>query len=131
MPFVRIDIPTATSNAHAEALSQAVHAALAETFDVPPDDRFQVVTRHGPGAIVCTPAYLGVRHTTHVALVQITCSPGRSRDQKRVLFARIAQQAEQHAGFAASDVVIHLVETLRENWSFGNGIAQYTLETDS
>lgn len=127
MPLVRIDIPNATSEPEARALSQAIHRALVETFDAPADDRFQTIARRAPGEIVCTPAYLGVRHTDHVALVQITCSPGRSLAQKRALFARIAHDAEQDAGFAASDVVINLVETLRENWSFGNGLAQYTL----
>jgi 4-oxalocrotonate tautomerase len=131
MPMVRIDIPAATPEADARALSNAVHRALVETFDVPADDRFQTLQRRAPGEIICSPQYLGIHHSAHVAMVQITCSPGRSLAQKRALFARIAQDAEQGAGFAAADVIVHLVETLRENWSFGNGLAHYTLRADS
>ena len=28
---------------------------------------------------------------------------------------------------SADDVIIHLVETVRENWSFGRGLAHYAL----
>jgi hypothetical protein len=31
------------------------------------------------------------------------------------------------AGTPAADVIINLVETVRENWSFGNGLAHYAL----
>ncbi|KQP38098.1 tautomerase family protein [Pseudorhodoferax sp. Leaf274] len=124
MPFVRIDLPDTVSPQDAQALGDAVHQALVATFEVPPDDRFQVLARHAPGALVCTPSYLGVAHSARVALVQVTCSFGRTPAHKRALYARIVQNAAQ-AGFAAADVVIHLVETARENWSFGEGVAHY------
>lgn len=124
MPFVRIDLPDTVSPQQAQALGDAVHQALVASFEVPPDDRFQVIARHPPGALVCTPAYLGVQHSARVALVQITCSFGRTLAHKRALYAGIAQNAAQ-AGLAAADVIVHLVETARENWSFGEGVAHY------
>ena len=124
MPFVRIDLPDTISPQDAQALGDAVHQALVASFEVPPDDRFQVLARHAPGALVCTPAYLGVAHSARVALVQISCSFGRTLAQKRALYAGIAHNAAQ-AGFAAADVIVHLVETARENWSFGGGVAHY------
>jgi phenylpyruvate tautomerase PptA (4-oxalocrotonate tautomerase family) len=128
MPFVRIDIPQDLSDSQAAAVSQAVHGALVEVFNVPADDRFQVVARHPAGAIVCSPQYLGIRHSDRVAFVQIDCAPGRTVAQKEVLYHRIASGVAQAGGFKPEDVVIHLVETLRENWSFGNGIAQYAVQ---
>lgn len=125
MPFVRIDMPDTVSPQHAQALGQAVHQALVETFDVPPDDRFQVIARHPPGGLVCTPAYLGVQHAARAAMVQITCSFGRTLAHKCALYAAIARLAARDAGFATADVIVHLVETARENWSFGEGIAHY------
>ncbi len=124
MPFVRIDLPDTLSPRQAQALGDAVHQALVATFEVPPEDRFQVIARHAPGALVCTPTYLGVQHSARVALVQITCSFGRTLTQKRALYAGIAQNAAQ-AGIAPADVIVHLVETARENWSFGEGVAHY------
>lgn len=127
MPLVRIDLPPAVSAEHARPISRAVHAALAETFNVPPDDLFQVVTRHPESALVCTPEYLGVRHSPQALFVQIACAPGRTLQQKRALYAAIAANIANATGIAAGDVIINLVETLRENWSFGEGVAHYTL----
>ena len=69
--------------------------------------------------------YLGIKHTGNMVFVQITCSPGRSLEKKRALYAAIAASLSNDAGFAIEDVVINLVETARENWSFGNGVAAY------
>ncbi|GIZ53654.1 tautomerase family protein [Noviherbaspirillum aridicola] len=123
MPFVRISIPAGSAAAGA-ALADAVHQALVDTFSVPPDDRFQVVEELGPGALVCTPSYLGVRHE-RPAFVQIVCSVGRDLAQKRALFARIAALGAERAGWRREDLIVHLVEVQKENWSFGNGLAQY------
>jgi phenylpyruvate tautomerase PptA (4-oxalocrotonate tautomerase family) len=128
MPLVRIDIPSATSQRDAAALSQAVHQALVDVFGVPADDRFQVIARRGPGELVCAPAYLGIVHSDQVAFVQIACSPGRSVERKEALYARIAADVARTTAFAAADVIINLVETARENWSFGGGIAQYAVQ---
>lgn len=126
MPLVRIDLP-AVVMPRAAAVSDAVHQAMVQTFNVPPDDRFQTITPRAAGELVCTPEFLGVRHGDSVAFVQITCAPGRSLDMKKALYARIAADVARHGGLEPADVVINLVESARENWSFGNGLAQYAL----
>ena len=127
MPFVRIDLPASTSAAHIAAVSEAVHQAMVDTFNVPLADRFQTITRRASDELVCTPEFLGVQHSAHMVLVQITCSPGRTLDAKKALYARMVQRIADTSGFAANDVIINLVETVRENWSFGNGIAHYAV----
>jgi phenylpyruvate tautomerase PptA (4-oxalocrotonate tautomerase family) len=57
-------------------------------------------------------------------LIQITFSSGRTLDQKRLLYRRIADRLVE-AGVRREDVWVNLVEVPRENWSFGNGIASY------
>lgn len=125
MPLVRINLPQHTLPADVEAVSNAVHTALVATFSVPEADRFQAIHSHAPHELVCTPEYLGVAHSVHVVLVQISCSPGRSRDVKKALYAKIASGIAASSSFKAEDVIINLLETDRENWSFGLGIAQY------
>lgn len=127
MPLVRIDLPPAVAASAAGKVSEAVHQAMVETINVPADDIFQVVTRHAEGTLVVTPEYLGVRHSPQALLVQIFLAPGRTLQQKRALYAGIAAGVAVAATVNPSDVIINLVETLRENWSFGDGIAQYTL----
>lgn len=126
MPLVRIDLPVAAMK-HAAAISDTVHQAMVQTFNVPPDDRFQTITPRAPGELVCTPEFLGVKHSDRVAFVQITCAPGRSLEQKKALYARIAADVALRGEFEPGDVIINLMESARENWSFGNGLAQYAL----
>lgn len=125
MPFVRIDLPAAATPDQVLAVSAAVHQALVDQFNVPVDDRFQVVGRRTADELVCAPQYLGVQHSDQVVFVQITCAPGRTVAMKQALYAQIAQGIAGHSPFTANDVIINLVESARENWSFGNGVAQY------
>jgi 4-oxalocrotonate tautomerase len=57
--------------------------------------------------------------------VQITLSAGRKPQQKRKLFRRMAEILSDCPGLNSKDLVINLVEVAWENWSFGNGEAQY------
>lgn len=125
MPLVRIDVPQSVSPAECQAVSAAVHEAMVSTFNVPLDDRFQTLTRRAPGDLICTDAFLDITHSGKVAFVQITCSPGRSLDVKKALFATLAAKIASCTTIQADDVIINLVETARENWSFGRGVAQY------
>ena len=58
-------------------------------------------------------------------IIQITMSFGRKPPQKRKLFQRIMEILSDNPGVRPQDVMINLVETAWENWSFGNGEAQY------
>lgn len=127
MPLVRISLPQQTTAADVAAVSSAVHQALVATFNVPEPDLFQAIHRHSPQELVCTPEFLGIAHSQHVVLVQISCSPGRSLDMKKALYAQISVDIALASSFKADDVIINLLETNRENWSFGRGVAQYAL----
>ena len=123
MPLQRIDVLQGRSEEQVRAIADAVHRALVEAIDVPQDDRFQVVTEHASPRLVVTPAYLGIRHENPV-LVQVTISVGRTTEQKQQLYRRMAELMKD-AGVAPADVIVNLVEVTRDDWSFGNGIAQY------
>jgi 4-oxalocrotonate tautomerase len=125
VPFVRVSVPDVFTDTQLAAISESIHTALINEFNVPPGDRFQVITRHPPEALICSPEYLDIKHSDRVAFVQITASEGRTIEMKKALFAAIASSIEKTAAMSAADVIIHLVEVKKENWSFGNGIAQY------
>jgi phenylpyruvate tautomerase PptA (4-oxalocrotonate tautomerase family) len=44
---------------------------------------------------------------------------------KKALYKAIADGLHALTGIMPHDVVINLIEVRKENWSFGNGIAQY------
>jgi phenylpyruvate tautomerase PptA (4-oxalocrotonate tautomerase family) len=125
MPLVRISLSHDVSDDQLSAISDAVHAALVQKFNVPAADRFQVVTRHPAAELICTPEYLGIKHGARIAFVQITANEGRTVEMKKDLYGAIASSIAEVGGIAAADVIINLVEVKKENWSFGNGIAQY------
>jgi len=49
---------------------------------------------------------------------------------KRLFYQTLAQRLNQEPGLRPEDLFINLVEVKKENWSFGNGIAQYAQESD-
>jgi 4-oxalocrotonate tautomerase len=126
MPLVRITMPKGKTPEHRQAISQGVHAALIETFNVPQDDLFQVITEAAPQAeIVHAPSYLGIKYTDDLVLIQLTVSDTRDVEQKKALFRRIVDHLAESPGLRREDVFINLLEVKKENWSFGNGLAQY------
>lgn len=50
---------------------------------------------------------------------------GRATEVKKAFYKRIADDIEAKTGLAKSDIFISLVDSTREDWSFGNGEMQY------
>ena len=125
MPLVRIDVIDRRTPEELASIGDGVHRALVEAIGIPPQDRFQVLSRHPESGLVFDRHYLGIARTDGVVFIQITMSLGRSIEQKKNLFAAIAKNLSQKPGVRTEDVFVNLVEVVKENWSFGNGIAQY------
>jgi phenylpyruvate tautomerase PptA (4-oxalocrotonate tautomerase family) len=100
---------------------------MVEGADVPAQDRFQIITEHPAGGLIYDPTYLGVQRSDDIVLVQITLSMGRKLAQKRKLMKRMAEILQENPGLRPQDLLVNLVEVAWENWSFGNGEAQYTM----
>ena len=125
MPLVRISLVAGKPDALKRKVSDAVHRALVETVNVPALDRFQLITEHSKSDFVYDPEYLNVARTDNLVIIQITLNTGRTTEMKKALYRRIADLLHQETGIRKEDVLINLVETAKENWSFGNGEAQY------
>jgi 4-oxalocrotonate tautomerase len=127
MPLVRISLREGKTEEYRKAVADGVHRALVEGMDVPAQDRFQIINEHPASGLIYDPTYLGVQRTDNVVMVQITLSAGRKLAQKRKLFKRMAEILAENPGLRPQDLIVSLVEVAWENWSFGNGEAQYTL----
>ena len=127
MPLVRISLREGKTEEYKKAVADAVHRALVEAMDAPAQDRFQIVTEYLAGGLIYDPTYLGVQRTDSIFIVQITLSTGRKLAQKRKLFKRMAELLSENPGLRPQDLMVSLVEVAWENWSFGNGEAQYAL----
>ena len=125
MPLVRISLRRGKPAAHLAALRNGIYAAMRETFDVPEDDRFILIHQHDAEEFDCDPSYLGIARSEDLVIVQIACNDTRTVAQKQAFYRRVAERLAADPGLRPEDVFINLLETARENWSFGNGIAQY------
>jgi 4-oxalocrotonate tautomerase len=125
MPLVRISLAKGKPASYRRRLGDAVHRALVETINVPAPDRFQLITEHDPENFIYDAQYLGIERSPHLVIIQITLTEGRTLEQKRALYRRIASNLEAAVGLRPQDAWINLVEVARQNWSFGNGEASY------
>jgi 4-oxalocrotonate tautomerase len=126
MPLVRIDLSKHAPPDRLSIVSQAVYGAMVEIANVPAHDKFQVVTRHSTDEIIYPDeGYLGISYSPDLIIIQVTWVGGRSTDVKKRFYRRIADKIHEKAGVRKEDVWISLVDSGREDWSFGNGDMQY------
>jgi phenylpyruvate tautomerase PptA (4-oxalocrotonate tautomerase family) len=128
MPLVRIALRAGTPPADQRAIADGVHQALVETITIPGADRFQLISEYPAEQFIYDPSYLNISRTDRLVILQITISLGRTAEQKRALYRRIVELLGDRPGIRSEDIFINLVEVAKENWSFGNGIAQYAPE---
>ncbi|MFF7710403.1 tautomerase family protein [Pseudomonas sp. NPDC007930] len=125
MPLVRIDTRTHPDPTRLHSIGRVVYAVLRSAINVPEQDNFQVLAEHDGGRLVYDPHYLGIARSDGQVFIQITLNEGRSLEQKKALYQAIAEGLQHEAQVRPEDVFISLVEVKKENWSFGNGLAQY------
>jgi 4-oxalocrotonate tautomerase len=125
MPLIRISLGAAKSAAYRRAIADGIYAALRETFDVPEHDFFAIITAHEPQDFLFDRTYLDIDRSDDLVIIQMTVSNTRSVEQKKALYRALVGRLQQKPGLRPQDVFINLVEVAKENWSFGNGEAQY------
>ena len=125
MPLVHISLRTGKTEAYRQAIFDSVYRALRDTFNVPEDDQFMTITQHEAADFRYGKSYLGVARSDDLVFIQITANNTRTLEQKQALFARTAELLGDSPGIRPEDVFVNLVEVAKENWSLGNGLAQY------
>ena len=124
MPLVRIDLRKGNDSAYLQKVGRVVYEALL-SVGVPEKDRFQIIGEHEAGNFLFDPNYLGIHRSDDLVIIQITWNECRTLEQKKALYKSIADGLSATVGLRPEDVFINLVEVRKENWSFGNGLAQY------
>ena len=125
MPLARIDLPAGKSPEYGRTVADVVYDAMIATLNAPKDDRFQIIAEHDSNNFIFDPDYLGIHRTPELIMVQMFLNEGRTVAQKQALYKAIADGLSEALGIRKEDVFITLVDVKKENWSFGNGIAQY------
>jgi phenylpyruvate tautomerase PptA (4-oxalocrotonate tautomerase family) len=125
MPLVRISLMKGKAAGFGEKVGRIVYETMVDAINVPQGDRFQIVTEHEPSGLLYDPGYLGIARSDGIVIIQMTISEGRTQEQKKALYKGVAARLNADLGVRTEDVFINLVEVKKENWSFGNGVAQY------
>ena len=125
MPLVRISFLSGKPEGFGKKVAEVVYQSMVDTINVPPKDNFQLITERDQDALVYDPEYLGIPRTEGIVFIQITLNEGRSVELKKAFYKALAEGLHRELGVRLEDVFVNLVEVKKENWSFGNGIAQY------
>ncbi len=125
MPLVEITLRKGKSPEYVRSVADAIHQALVAQANVPPDDRFQIIHEVDDTSVIAHPSYGGVNRSTNLIIIKITLNAGRTVEVKKNLYADITRRVGSAADVRPDDVMICLVEVVKENWSFGGGRATY------
>ena len=125
MPLVRISLMKGRPQGFGKKVGEIVYQAMVDTINVPVKDKFQIITEHDRDSLIYDPSYLDIPRTDGWIVIQLTLNEGRTVELKKNLYRAVAQRLSQELGIRTEDVFIGLVEVKKENWSLGNGIAQY------
>jgi 4-oxalocrotonate tautomerase len=125
MPLTRVSLRRGKPAAHRKAILDGVYRAMRAVFDVPDEDRFMTITEHDEDNFSYSKNYLGIARSDDLVMIQLTVNNTRTVEKKRALYRAIVENLTAEPGVRPEDILINLIEVLPENWSFGNGIAQY------
>jgi 4-oxalocrotonate tautomerase len=78
MPLLRIDLEQGKSAEYRKGIGDVVYDALLKHFNVPKNDRFQVITEHPADGFIYYPSYMDIQRSADCVFIQITLSDGRT-----------------------------------------------------
>jgi len=125
MPLVRISLMKGKPEGFGKKVGDAVYRTMMETINVPAKDNFQIITEHDKNALIYDPSYLDIPRSDGIIFIQATLNEGRTVELKKTFYKTLAERLNKELNVRMEDVFVSLVEVKKENWSFGNGIAQY------
>ena len=123
MPLITINITEGMTEELIDHLQKTIHACFVRAWGIPENGGFYVINEYKKSRIRINRSMWGIQRSDQPPLLlQITSSP-RSKELKLELFRVLAEELEKQ-GIRKEDLFISISPTQREDWSFGNGIAQ-------
>ncbi|MEP9375856.1 tautomerase family protein [Aquabacter sp. CN5-332] len=124
MPISHISLRAGKPEAYRQAIFDSLYRALRDALDVPEDDQFMTISEQDAANFRYGAAF-GIARSDDLVFIQITVFNTRTAEQKRALFARIAELLGESPGIRPEDVFVTILEAAKENWSVGHGLAQF------
>jgi 4-oxalocrotonate tautomerase len=124
MPLIHVSMRSGKSDAFRQAIFDGLYRALQEALQVPDDDQFMTISEHDASNFRYGAAF-GIERSDDLLYIRITIFDTRTVEQKKALFQRISDILAESPGVRPEDVFVNLIESAKQNWSVGNGIAQF------
>jgi phenylpyruvate tautomerase PptA (4-oxalocrotonate tautomerase family) len=124
MPFARISLLKGKSPEYLRTLSDSVHQALVDAYEVPADDRFQAIQQHEANELIFDRNYMAGPRSDNYVLIEITAGRPRTTETKQGFYRRTVELLQRNLDMRPADVMIVISTSQRDEWSFGNGLTQ-------
>lgn len=125
MPLIHISLRAGKPEAYRQAIFDSLYRAMREALDVPEDDQFMTITEHEAAGFRYGASCFGVDRDDDLVYIQITVFDTRTTAQKKALFKRMAELLGENPGIRPQNVFVNILESAKENWSVGHGLAQF------
>lgn len=123
MPFTRISLLAGKSPDYLAAVADSLDRALVDCFEVPEDDRFVAIHQHLPGELIFDRNYRGGPRSDDYVFFHITTGKARSAQTKAHFYRRLVENLAASPGMRSEDVMVAIVNSSFEDWSFASGIS--------
>lgn len=124
MPFTRISLLEGKSPEYLRAVSDSLHQAMVEAFNVPADDRFQAIHQHRPNELIFDRNYFGGPRSDDFIVFSIITGKPRDTATKKAFYKRLVALLGKAPGVRPEDVMIIISTSSRDEWSFSHGETQ-------
>lgn len=124
MPLMRFDMYKGRTKAEIRQILDVTYEIATRDFHLLPHDRYQIVTQHDPEEMVIEDVGLGLKRTKDFVIISLTSSP-RTVEDKQKFYADLVEELHKKTGISPEDIMINITPNTKEDWSFGNGEAQF------
>jgi hypothetical protein len=124
MPLLKFHLYRGRSSDELDRLLDVAHDVMVQTFEVPIEDRYQIVNEHTPSHMRALDTGLGFPRTEKFVLLEVVSRP-RGTPAKVAFYENLCSALQEKCGVPVSDVMISFTENADDDWSFGLGRAQF------
>ena len=125
MPRTTITMIEGKPSEYKSKIYNSIYDGMRAAFNIPEDDIFMSINEVTRENICYSKGYMGSTRTDDILMIEIIASDTRTIEQKKALYSSIVQNLIKNIKIRSEDIFINLIGVDKENWSFGNGLAQY------
>ncbi len=124
MPLLKFHMYEGRSEDEIKNILDVTHDVMVDAFEVPYRDRYQLVHEHKSYQLIMEDTGLGLERTNDFLLIHMI-SRKRTQEQITKFYRNLAQALNEKSNIKPSDLMISISVNGDEDWSFGEGTAQF------